>query len=91
MLNRDSLDVIEKAAFLLCLEEDVPSTHNEVACLHVDVVHRLTCYRQFTRACWHGDGRNRFYDKSQLLVFANGRVGFNGEVAAPTRHLSGVS
>ncbi|KIJ62738.1 hypothetical protein HYDPIDRAFT_114433 [Hydnomerulius pinastri MD-312] len=30
-------------------------------------------------ACWVGDGRNRFYDKHQLLVFDNGRSGFLGE------------
>ncbi|KAI9320025.1 acyltransferase ChoActase/COT/CPT [Dichotomocladium elegans] len=32
------------------------------------------------RACWHGDGRNRFYDKPcQFIVFENGRAGFMGE------------
>lgn len=31
-------------------------------------------------ACWHGDGRNRFFDKSmQFIVFDNGKAGFNGE------------
>ncbi|EJD50699.1 acyltransferase ChoActase/COT/CPT [Auricularia subglabra TFB-10046 SS5] len=30
-------------------------------------------------ACWTGDGRNRFYDKHQLIVFENGRSGFLGE------------
>jgi len=29
--------------------------------------------------CWVGDGRNRFYDKHQLIVFDNGRAGFLGE------------
>lgn len=29
--------------------------------------------------CWVGDGRNRFYDKHQLIVFDNGRSGFIGE------------
>ncbi|KAF9071215.1 acyltransferase ChoActase/COT/CPT [Rhodocollybia butyracea] len=30
-------------------------------------------------ACWVGNGRNRFYDKHQLVVFDNGRSGFLGE------------
>ena len=38
---------------------------------------------QACRALWHGDGRNRFFDKSiQLIVFSNGKAGFNGEVCA---------
>ncbi|KAJ9060709.1 Carnitine O-acetyltransferase mitochondrial, variant 2 [Entomophthora muscae] len=32
------------------------------------------------RCCWHGNGFNRFYDKSlQFIVFDNGVAGFNGE------------
>ncbi|KAJ3733326.1 acyltransferase ChoActase/COT/CPT [Lentinula guzmanii] len=30
-------------------------------------------------SCWVGNGRNRFYDKHQLIVFDNGRSGFLGE------------
>ncbi|GAA5814091.1 hypothetical protein MFLAVUS_007581 [Mucor flavus] len=33
-----------------------------------------------SRACWHGDGRNRFFDKPlQFIVFENGKAGFMGE------------
>ncbi|KAG1469045.1 hypothetical protein G6F56_003491 [Rhizopus delemar] len=33
-----------------------------------------------SRACWHGDGRNRFFDKPlQFIVFENGKAGFAGE------------
>lgn len=33
------------------------------------------------RAIWHGDGRNRFFDKHvQFIVFENGKAGLNGEV-----------
>lgn len=33
-----------------------------------------------SRACWHGDGRNRFFDKPlQFIVFDNGKAGFMGE------------
>jgi len=30
-------------------------------------------------ACWTGNGRNRWYDKHQFIVFENGRSGFLGE------------
>ncbi|RKP07018.1 acyltransferase ChoActase/COT/CPT [Thamnocephalis sphaerospora] len=61
--NAEQLRRIESAVFLICLDESRPETDAE-----------------FSRACWHGDGRNRFYDKCfQLLAFANGRCGFNGE------------
>ncbi|RDX49945.1 acyltransferase ChoActase/COT/CPT [Lentinus brumalis] len=29
--------------------------------------------------CWVGDGRNRFFDKHQFIVFENGKSGFLGE------------
>ncbi|KAI8074427.1 acyltransferase ChoActase/COT/CPT [Gongronella butleri] len=35
---------------------------------------------ELSRACWHGDGRNRFFDKPlQFIVFENGKAGFMGE------------
>ncbi|KAF9582836.1 Carnitine O-acetyltransferase mitochondrial [Lunasporangiospora selenospora] len=35
---------------------------------------------EVSRACWHGDGRNRFFDKAlQFIVFENGKAGFMGE------------
>ncbi|KAI8092592.1 acyltransferase ChoActase/COT/CPT [Halteromyces radiatus] len=35
---------------------------------------------ELSRACWHGDGRNRFFDKPlQFAVFENGKAGFIGE------------
>lgn len=37
---------------------------------------------ELSRACWHGDGRNRFFDKPlQFIVFDNGKAGFIGEVS----------
>ncbi|KAF9956374.1 Carnitine O-acetyltransferase mitochondrial [Modicella reniformis] len=47
---------------------------------------------EFSRACWHGDGASRWFDKCfQLVVFENGRAGMNGEHskmdATPTSRL----
>ncbi|CAO1633710.1 unnamed protein product [Sympodiomycopsis kandeliae] len=34
---------------------------------------------QHSWALWYGDGKNRFYDKQQLIVFPNGKSGYMGE------------
>ncbi|KAJ2727188.1 Carnitine O-acetyltransferase mitochondrial [Coemansia sp. Benny D115] len=61
--NAASLHVLESSAFLLSLETTSPATHQE-----------------FSLACHCADGVNRYFDKNfQILVFANGRYGFNGE------------
>ncbi|KAI8905496.1 acyltransferase ChoActase/COT/CPT [Gorgonomyces haynaldii] len=74
-VNQESLDLIERAAFVVCLDDSKPVTKEEIS-----------------RACWHGDGRNRFFDKSlQFIIFDNGKAGFNGEHsmmdATPTSRL----
>ncbi|KAK5664662.1 Carnitine O-acetyltransferase mitochondrial [Batrachochytrium dendrobatidis] len=61
--NKDSLEAIETASFVICLDNTKPVTREEVS-----------------HACWHGDGCNRFFDKSlQFIIFDNGKAGFNGE------------
>ncbi|KAI9331576.1 acyltransferase ChoActase/COT/CPT [Obelidium mucronatum] len=73
--NKSSLDKIETAAFVVCLDDTKPVS-----------------YEQRSHACWVGDGKNRFFDKSfQFIVFDNGVAGFNGEHsmmdATPTSRL----
>ncbi|KAJ2585800.1 Carnitine O-acetyltransferase mitochondrial, partial [Coemansia sp. RSA 1722] len=61
--NAESLRILESSAFLVSLESVSPSTHQE-----------------FSLACHCSNGVDRYFDKNfQLLVFANGRYGFNGE------------
>ncbi|KAJ1815960.1 Carnitine O-acetyltransferase mitochondrial [Coemansia sp. RSA 2598] len=61
--NAESLRALESSAFLVSLESASPSTHQE-----------------FSLACHCSNGVDRYFDKNfQLLVFANGRYGFNGE------------
>jgi carnitine O-acetyltransferase len=61
--NKKSIDDIETAAFVVCLDDNAPVTKEE---------HSIVC--------WHGDGRNRFFDKSmQFIISDNGKAGFNGE------------
>ncbi|KAF9172658.1 Carnitine O-acetyltransferase mitochondrial [Mortierella sp. AD011] len=73
--NKAHMAKIETSMFVLCLDSSSPSTPEE-----------------FSRACWHGDGASRWFDKCfQLIVFANGRAGMNGEHskmdATPTSRL----
>ncbi|KAG0026606.1 Carnitine O-acetyltransferase mitochondrial [Podila clonocystis] len=73
--NKAHMAKIEASMFVLCLDSSSPTTSEE-----------------FSRACWHGDGASRWFDKCfQLIVFANGRAGMNGEHskmdATPTSRL----
>ncbi|KAF9914882.1 Carnitine O-acetyltransferase mitochondrial [Lobosporangium transversale] len=73
--NKAHMAKIESSMFVLCLDSSSPTTPEE-----------------FSRACWHGDGESRWFDKCfQLIVFANGRAGMNGEHskmdATPTSRL----
>lgn len=73
--NKAHMAKIESSMFVLCLDSTLPSTSEE-----------------FSRACWHGDGASRWFEKCfQLVVFANGRAGLNGEHskmdATPTSRL----
>ncbi|KAF9646180.1 acyltransferase ChoActase/COT/CPT [Thelephora ganbajun] len=60
--NGVSLERIESAMIVVCLDDTKPVTREEASW-----------------ACWVGDGKNRFYDKHQLIVFENGKSGFLGE------------
>ena len=46
--NAAALEAIESSMIVLCLDETVHKTREEIS-----------------RACWVGDGRNRFFDKHQ--------------------------
>ncbi|KAI0702256.1 acyltransferase ChoActase COT CPT [Cytidiella melzeri] len=60
--NAATLQKIESAMILICLDDTKPVTRDDASW-----------------ACWVGDGRNRFYDKHQIIVFENGKSGFLGE------------
>lgn len=60
--NKQSLERIQSAVIVLCLDDLSPWTREELAW-----------------QLWYGDGKNRFYDKQQLIVFDNGKSGYMGE------------
>lgn len=69
-INRVSLHTIETAAFILALDDEAYETD----------IHQGKHLDEFGKALLHGNGHNRWFDKSfTLCVGTNGRVGFNAE------------
>lgn len=69
-VNRTSLDTVEKAAFVVALD-DFPYEYDESDPSKLD---------KYGRALLHGKGYDRWFDKSfTLCVGSNGRIGFNAE------------
>ncbi|XP_049811314.1 carnitine O-palmitoyltransferase 1, liver isoform isoform X1 [Schistocerca nitens] len=68
--NRQSLDAIERAAFVVALD-DIPYEYDEKDPSKLD---------KFGHILLHGKGYDRWFDKSfTLCVGSNGRIGFNAE------------
>ncbi|KAL7307502.1 hypothetical protein TKK_0000680 [Trichogramma kaykai] len=69
-INKISLDLIEKAAFVVALD-DVPYEFDKSHPEKLD---------NYGRILLHGKGHDRWFDKSfTLCVGSNGRIGFNAE------------
>ncbi|XP_053986791.1 carnitine O-palmitoyltransferase 1, liver isoform isoform X1 [Hylaeus volcanicus] len=69
-VNKASLDLIEKSAFVLVLDDE-PYIYDPANPEKLD---------QYGRILLHGNGYNRWFDKSfTLCVGSNGRIGFNAE------------
>ena len=79
--NRDNWAVNRKAFLTTrsshCAEMNAIEVSSFLMCLDDTTPHTL---EERARSCWHGDGRNRWYDKPcQFIIFENGRSGFMGE------------
>jgi len=62
----ESLRAIETALFVVCMDDEAPETADDL----IGLLHT-------------GNGTNRWFDKvTQLVTFANGKAGFNGEHSA---------
>lgn len=69
-VNKASLDIIEKAAFVVALD-DIPYEYDPKHPEKLD---------HFGRVLLHGKGYDRWFDKSfTLCIGSNGRIGFNAE------------
>ncbi|CAM9219349.1 unnamed protein product [Chrysoparadoxa australica] len=71
--NEECLGKVDQALFVLCLDHNSPAEGAEVAasCLHGSY--------ELDGDVQTGSLTNRWYDKLQLIVFANGRSGLNFE------------
>ncbi|XP_048515243.1 carnitine O-palmitoyltransferase 1, liver isoform isoform X4 [Athalia rosae] len=71
-INKASLDLIEKAAFVVALD-DIPYEFDQAHPEKLD---------HYGRILLHGKGYDRWFDKSfTLCIGSNGRIGFNAEHA----------
>lgn len=69
-INRLSLHTIESAAFILALDDEAYETD----------IYKGAQLDSFGKAMLHGNGHNRWFDKSfNLCIGTNGRIGFNAE------------
>lgn len=67
--NRATLDKIESAIMNVCLDDLAPERLHDIA------YHLL-----------HSDAKNRWFDKQiQLIVFKNGKAGYNYEVSLQSK------
>jgi hypothetical protein len=71
--NLELLHVVDSALFVLCLDDDAPSEPGKVACAMLHGSYNLRDGVQ----C--GSMTNRWYDKLQIIVCANGTAGVNFE------------
>ncbi|CAG9856114.1 unnamed protein product [Phyllotreta striolata] len=70
-VNKTSLDTIERAAFMVTLEDNVPYEYDPKDPSKLD---------KYGRHLLHGKGYDRWFDKSfTLCISSNGRIGFNAE------------
>ncbi|XP_062510186.1 carnitine O-palmitoyltransferase 1, liver isoform-like isoform X2 [Corticium candelabrum] len=68
--NRKAMDMLEKASFIVFLEDEAVTYSKDDP----------TKLNEMGRSLLHGSGWNRWFDKSVcLVVFKNGRMGFNIE------------
>uniref|UniRef100_A0A3Q3MSF3 carnitine O-palmitoyltransferase n=1 Tax=Mastacembelus armatus TaxID=205130 RepID=A0A3Q3MSF3_9TELE len=70
-VNKRSLDVIEKAAFFVTLDDEEQGMRGE------DPVKNLDCY---AKSLLHGKCYDRWFDKSfSIVIYKNGKNGLNAE------------
>lgn len=78
--NAASLEIVDSALFVLCLDDDAPSTPEDVAKTMLHGTYAMRDGVQVGSIC------NRWYDKMQIIVCANGAAGVNFEHTSVDGH-----
>lgn len=78
--NSQCLDVLDKALFVVCLDDTSPQTASEMCANMLCGTYRLE------RGVQVGTCTNRFYDKLQIIVAQNGAAGVNFEHSGVDGH-----
>lgn len=78
--NAASLEIVDSALFVLCLDDDAPSTPEGVAKTMLHGTYTMRDGVQVGSIC------NRWYDKMQIIVCANGAAGVNFEHTSVDGH-----
>ena len=79
--NRSNLQRIDSAILIVCLDDDKPTTMEEMAQTMLHGVSRVSSQREELGSCV-----NRWYDKLQLIVCGNGVAGINFEHSVVDGH-----
>ena len=84
--NKQALHVIDSALFVLVLDDHVPKDINAAAANMLHGSHELVLDEETNTLVQAGSCCNRWYDKLQLIVMANGKAGVNFEHSAIDGH-----
>ena len=74
--NRDVLDVIDSALFIVCLDDESPDSVDDRVANMLHGTYRIQNDFQVGSCC------NRWYDKLQMIICKNGAAGINFEHSA---------
>ncbi|CAI8037065.1 Carnitine O-palmitoyltransferase 1, liver isoform [Geodia barretti] len=71
-VNRTSMEILEKAAFMIMFDDLEPSLYVENG--------DNTALTQYCKSLFHGNGYTRWFDKSvSVIIYKNGKLGINAE------------
>jgi carnitine O-acetyltransferase len=84
--NKTALHVVDSALFVLVLDENVPKDMNDAAANMLHGTHELVMDQTTNKFVQVGSCCNRWYDKLQLIVMANGKAGVNFEHSSIDGH-----